>query len=72
MEEINNQCPHCGKHLILPDIPKQNLIAYGPKTLLVHTECCNKPVNMSIKYVFTASKYKGNLKEDDWGNIIKK
>lgn len=64
------KCPHCKKELEIPWNSKVNMENYHDSCITV-TKCCGKAVCCCPEFSFTAEKYIGEEKEDDWGNPIK-
>lgn len=59
-------CPHCKKEIIIPEISKMSLDAYGNEVLTI-TECCGKGVFLTPVRSFNVRLYIGTKTEDDWG-----
>lgn len=64
-------CPHCFKKLELPECAKLNVATYG-RSALLSTECCSKPIRLSMATGFRTTKTTTSNDEDDWGKPFKK
>ncbi len=68
-----NKCPHCKKDIILSDIPFRNLESYNPNgRVLTATQCCEKPVYLNARIVYSVEIYDGDKTKDDWSIKFKK
>lgn len=63
-------CPRCKREVKIPDYVFINAETYR-KVCLSVSECCGHPFLIRAKTVFEMTEYKGNEKNDDWGNEIK-
>ena len=63
------KCPHCNKEVRISAIAELNMESYH-ETLLVKTICCGNLVNTYPAFSFYVSKYKGDKREDSFGESI--
>lgn len=64
------KCPHCKKRLTVPNYVYYNVENFRKPATSV-SECCGKPVTVSISLKWGVEKYNGPATEDDWGVEIK-
>lgn len=64
-------CPHCNEELIIADNKERNAETYL-QPIMAKAECCGKGVYVIPRVVFSAQKYTGDKKEDEWGDPILK
>lgn len=60
-------CPHCGKELVLANAFQYNVMAYG-KPITSRTECCHKPVYVSLIKYMSVEATTTTDEVDGWGN----
>lgn len=60
------ECPHCNKKMILPENSERNMETYRRSCTTI-TECCGNLVTAWALTTFSAIKYGGGNKKDDWG-----
>lgn len=60
-------CPQCDDVIKGMNIAMTNLETYNPEgSCLVVTQCCNKPVILSARIIYSVKPYLGKRDEDDW------